>query len=279
MTRMIETPAELAGPRPAIAAGDVLAEHLARVPVHRALIRALEHQLFSQETLVAPVLDIGCGDGHFARAAFAAGIDVGIDVSREIVAEGKANGPYRSAQIASGTRLPFADGCFRTVVSNCVIEHVPDIESLVTEVARVLAAGGSFIFSVPNDRFTQMLFTVQTLNRVGLSGAAARYGRWWNRNAEHHNLESSEVWRDRLDRNGLTVGRLAEYMSPQATRLFELSHYYAIPSIVWHKLVGRWSLSPGRARKTLAFHRLLPLVQNDARRGVGSCTFYVATKR
>ena len=91
---------------------DVLSQHLSRVPVHRALIRALEHRLFAQETLVHPVLDIGCGDGHYAAAAFPGGIDVGIDVTEEIVAEARRNGPYGRVEIASGTALPYADASF-----------------------------------------------------------------------------------------------------------------------------------------------------------------------
>ena len=97
--------------------------------MHRALIRALEHRLFAAETLAHPVLDIGCGDGHFAAATFPGGIDVGIDITEEIVAEARKYGPYQRAEVADGTKLPYADGAFRTVVSNCVIEHIPDIEA------------------------------------------------------------------------------------------------------------------------------------------------------
>ncbi len=162
---------------------DYFARHLARVPAFRALIRGLENQLFSQEALQGPVLDVGCGDGHFAAVAFPDGLDAGIDLTWDIVAEGRANGRYGHVEVADGTRLPYPSAAFRTVVSNCVIEHVPDIEGLVGEVARVLAPGGRFLFSVPNDSFTGALFTASCLERLGLHRQAEMFGRWWNRRA------------------------------------------------------------------------------------------------
>jgi SAM-dependent methyltransferase len=256
---------------------DVLSQHLSRVPVHRALIRALEHRLFAQESLVHPVLDIGCGDGHYAAAAFPGGIDVGIDVTEEIVAEARQNGPYGRVEVASGTALPYADATFQTVISNCVIEHIPDIEALVREVSRVLAPGGRFIFSVPDDRFTEMLFTVRTLKRLGLTGLAERYGRWWNGNAAHFHLDSPQMWSERLARYGLSIDRQTYYMSLDATRVFELSHYYAIPSIIWHKFTGRWTLRPDTVRSSLAYRWLEPYAA-ESWPDVGSCAFFVAHK-
>ena len=256
---------------------DVLSQHLSRVPVHRALIRALEHRLFAQETLVHPVLDIGCGDGHYAAAAFSGGIDVGIDVTWEIATEARRNGPYERVDVASGTALPYADASFYTVVSNCVIEHIPDIESLVQEVSRVLAPGGRFIFSVPDDYFTDMLFIVLTLKRLKLPGLAERYGRWWNTHAAHYHLDSLQIWAERLARHGLVIDRQTYYMSPAATRVFELSHYYAIPSMFWHKFTGHWTLRPGAVRSSLAYRWLKPYA-DEPRPNVGSCAFFVAHK-
>src|SRR5262245_39422256 len=48
-----------------------------------------------------------------------------------------------------GERLPFADAVFDTVVCCQVLEHVFDERLVVSEVARVLKPGGTFILSVP----------------------------------------------------------------------------------------------------------------------------------
>ena len=50
------------------------------------------------------------------------------------------------------TRLTFPDECFDVVVSQDVMEHVPDPFAAFSEIARVLRAGGSHIFTVPQDR-------------------------------------------------------------------------------------------------------------------------------
>ena len=113
------------------------------------------------------------------------------------------------------------------------------------EASRVLAPGGRFIFSVPNERFTDTLFTVGWLKRIGLARLAERFGRWWNANAAHYNLDSPEVWRARLARYGLTIEWQTPYMSAAAMRTMELTHYYGVPSIAWRKLTGRWTLRPG----------------------------------
>ena len=57
----------------------------------------------------------------------------------------------------------------------------------------------------------------------------------------------------------------------------ELSHYYAVPSIAWHKLSGRWSLRPDHVRSSLAYRWLKPYAERGVP-DVGSCTFYVTHK-
>jgi SAM-dependent methyltransferase len=237
----------------------------------------LESRLFAAQPLKHPVLDIGCGDGHFAAVTFPDGIEDGLDVTEAIVGEARRYGPYRLVAVADGTGLPYGDGCFQTVVSNCVIEHIPDVEAVVREVARVLASRGRFVFSVPSEYFTHMLFTVRMLRRLGLEGAASVYGRWWNKHAVHYHLEDPSFWHERLARHGLVVERQVYYMSVEATKVFELSHYYAIPSAVWHAFTGRWSLRPNKVRDSLAYRWLQPFASENWP-SAGACSFFVARK-
>ncbi len=69
--------------------------------------------------------------------------------------------------VADIVKLPFADGTIDGVISECVLEHVPDPISVVSEMHRVLKKGGTayvivpFVFSFhssPNDytRWTKM---------------------------------------------------------------------------------------------------------------------------
>jgi len=49
------------------------------LPYFRALLRAVESRFYQDFQLQAPILDLGCGDGHFASITFDRKIDVGLD--------------------------------------------------------------------------------------------------------------------------------------------------------------------------------------------------------
>ena len=98
------------------------------------------------------VLDAGCGGGLVARELAAAGAGV-VGVDRSLgslgVARRAVGAPFRPAQ-GRLERLPFASGSFDAVVAADVLEHLPDLPAAVTELARVLAPGGSFLFDTIN---------------------------------------------------------------------------------------------------------------------------------
>jgi len=58
----------------------LLYRFLKKTPAALAFIRAIEAKCFGEKTLVPPVLDIGCGDGLFARIAFPRQIDAAVDL-------------------------------------------------------------------------------------------------------------------------------------------------------------------------------------------------------
>ncbi|MGH9368250.1 MAG: hypothetical protein ACRD3M_11315, partial [Thermoanaerobaculia bacterium] len=57
----------------------ILRAHLREMPFHRVIMRSIEARILSQVELPRPVLDVGCGDGHFASVLFSEGTDVGLD--------------------------------------------------------------------------------------------------------------------------------------------------------------------------------------------------------
>src|SRR5688500_2597530 len=91
--------------------------HLATLPVHRAMIRVVEALLVGAEPLPRPLLDVGCGDGHFAAACLprdptGAAVDVGIDPDPASAAAAARTGAYRQVLVGSAARLPFPAGAF-----------------------------------------------------------------------------------------------------------------------------------------------------------------------
>ncbi len=122
------------------------------------------------------VLDAGCGGGLVAKGLAEAGaIVVGLDqsprslqVARRAVRAAVDPAPSGAGGGAAGggggvvaggrfhasagrlERLPYADGAFDAVIAADVLEHVPDLPTVVRELARVLAPGGSLAFDTIN---------------------------------------------------------------------------------------------------------------------------------
>ncbi len=81
-------------------------------------------------------LNIGCG--HDIRPGW-----VNIDLSKE-------NEPRVDVVVKLGQeRLPYADGTVDEVLASHILEHIPNWEDVVLDVARVLKPGGIFEVRVP----------------------------------------------------------------------------------------------------------------------------------
>ena len=90
------------------------------------------------------VLDLGCGVGHSFHL-LAPRETVGVDLDAQALA-----GQDRETVVADMRALPFADGGFASVLSVQSLEHVPDPERVLAEVARVLEPDGVAVFVTPN---------------------------------------------------------------------------------------------------------------------------------
>ena len=90
------------------------------------------------------MLDLGCGVGH-SYHLLAPRETVGVDIDAGALA-----GQDRETVVADMRELPFADGSFASVLSVQSLEHVPDPERVLAEVARVLEPGGVAVFVTPN---------------------------------------------------------------------------------------------------------------------------------
>jgi SAM-dependent methyltransferase len=108
------------------------------------------------------VLDMGCGAGRHAFEMYRRGGDVvafdqdGDELAGvlEIFAAMKQAGEVpdgAEADIKQGDalQLPFVDAEFDRVVAAEVLEHIPDDEAAIAEVARVLRPGGTMAVTVP----------------------------------------------------------------------------------------------------------------------------------
>jgi len=265
---------------------DFLWPHLKELPAFRGLLRAVEARLYQGLLpLDGPVLDVGCGDGHFASAAFPRPLTAGIDPAAAVLREARGRGAHCLVVQAVGDALPYADGTFATVVSNSVLEHIPDVDSVLAEVSRVLhdpepttgRPGGRFLFCVPGEHFAELLFFPQLFRRLRLDGLARAYERYFNRISRHHHCDGPAVWQGRLEGVGLRLVDSFDYFSARAHHALDLGHYLGLPSLVAKKLFGRWILVPQRWNLALTERWLRPPYE-EPRPEVGTYLFFVAEK-
>jgi len=110
----------------------------------------------------ARALDLGCGQGRHVHALYygARMHVVGVDLSFDDVVkarEGFEHAPDMNAppergfslSVGNALKLPFADNSFDLIVCSEVLEHIPDYESVLAEIDRVLKPGGQLAVSVP----------------------------------------------------------------------------------------------------------------------------------
>lgn len=257
---------------------DFLWRHLKDLPAFRALLRAVEARFYQDLLpLDEPVLDVGCGDGHFASIAFPRPLAAGIDPAIGSLREARGRDAYCALSQSLGSALPFANGYFATVISNSVLEHIPEVDAVLAEIGRVLRGGGRFIFCVPADTFTELLLFAQLFRRLRLEGLSRAYERYFNRISRHHHCDGPAVWQGRLAKAGLQLNDSFYYFSEQALHALDLGHYLGVPSLIAKKLTGRWILSPTRWSLALTERWLRPLYEEPLPE-VGAYLFLVANK-
>jgi SAM-dependent methyltransferase len=256
---------------------DLLWLHLKDLPAFRALLRATEACFYMSLPFPEPVLDLGCGDGHFGAVALPRPPDVGLDPDARPLREAQRRGAYRLLLRADGGRLPFPDARFGTVVSNCVLEHIPDVDRVVREVARVLRPGGRFYFSVPGPDFLALLSVGRALDRLGLRPLGDLYRQFFHRISRHYHYDGVEGWRARLERSGLHLLEARPYLSPRVLAAVEWGHYFGLPSLVAKKLTGRWVVWPSRFNIWLTERIVRPFYQETSS-GRNGCLFITACR-
>jgi SAM-dependent methyltransferase len=93
-------------------------------------------------------LDAACGTGRYAAALSARGHRVlGVDSSPEMLDHARLRVPNARFEVGDLHRLPVADGVMDLVVCGLALVHVPDLDPVLAEFARVLRPGGHLVIA------------------------------------------------------------------------------------------------------------------------------------
>lgn len=125
---------------------DEYAEHLGRMDVVAAPDRELV--LAWAQTLTGPVLDVGCGPGHWTGFLHEHGTDVtGIDPTPKFIVHARATHPGIPFHEGQAEHLDVPDGSLGGVLAWYSLIHStqPQVRAALMEFARVLRPGGKLI--------------------------------------------------------------------------------------------------------------------------------------
>lgn len=146
----------------AVPTGNTFDKYGSTNPVVRRLMGGFHSALEELWEKAAPesILDIGCGEGVLTcewAERLGGGRIVGIDLDDpKLRAEwAKRERPNLEYRVEEATNLSFADGEFDLVTAIEVLEHVPDPERTVSEMARV--ASRHVLVSVPREPVWRMV--------------------------------------------------------------------------------------------------------------------------
>lgn len=185
------------------------------------------------------VLDLGCGEGrHAIHLMITDPVEVyGVDLCHKDVCTAKEKSqPFACSSetrgklllsVGNGLQLPFANNAFDVVICSEVLEHIPDFESVLAEIDRVLKPGGIFAATVP-----------------------AYFPEWvcWKLSDEYHQVEGGHIriFRER---------QLRRSIEQLGHRFFSRHKSHALHAPYWWLKCLLWGRDDSAAVR--AYHRFL----------------------
>ncbi|OGB20921.1 MAG: hypothetical protein A3I66_20195 [Burkholderiales bacterium RIFCSPLOWO2_02_FULL_57_36] len=229
---------------------EVVNSYVGLAPLALVFERVMECRILSRQQFEHPVLDIGCGEGLFAKVLFDGKIDTGIDPNPKELKRARVLDGYAELIECKGDRIPKPDGFYRTIFSNSVIEHIPEITPVLREAHRLLGSGGRMYLTVPSDRFDQYTWISQALAGLRLRGLQRRFRSFFNRFWVHYHYYTPERWAALAKEAGFDVVEVYSYAPKRVCLLNNMLVPFSVPALITKKLLNRWTLFP-RMRRIL----------------------------
>ena len=195
--------------------------------------------------LAEPILDVGCGDGLFARLAYPGRQTWGIDINPSEVQRAQTTQTYSTLICGNICAVDLPRQFFSSAIANCSLEHVPDLRAALVNIRGTLKPGSRFVLIVPTPNWTSQLATVELLERLGLHGLARAYGDGLDKVFSHIHLHDEEAWVKLLAEAGFDEVESRPIVDRGTSWAFDLMLYPSLLAYFTKKLTGRWVLFPG----------------------------------
>jgi SAM-dependent methyltransferase len=216
-----------------------------------------------RHTCPGPILDVGCGDGLFARMAFETEEVWGIDIDAKEGRWAAASKAYSQVILGDVTRARLPEVFFATCVANCSLEHVPRIDLALENIARSLKPGGKAYLFVPAKDWARKLVSYRILEGVGQRDLAEFLRSSIDSFFKHHHLYDEAGWRDIVTSSGMDVEAVEPVCSTASTVAFEALLLPSLAGFLNKHLTTRWTNFP-RFRRSLAgtVHAVVERIMN-----------------
>jgi SAM-dependent methyltransferase len=153
------------------------------------------------------LLDVACGAGALLQRGGQEVNGWGVDLSERAIRLARRVASHANLSVGDMQRMPYGDGCFDYVTNIGGLEHVPDMQQALREMARVCADDGKLCIVVPNSEF----FWYRVLRMEGTRQAVM----------EEHLMALTE-WQDLVRDTGLCVIRIEADPGPDIRTGFGL---------------------------------------------------------
>ena len=155
------------------------------------------------------LLDYGCGDGTFlallAESGAAPALAVGVELDARQVDDCRrrfGHLPHARFDLIERLASPEHERAYDAVVCMEVLEHVVDVDAVISQLSRVLVDGGTLVVSVPVETGLPLLLK-QTVRRVAA----------WRRIGDYHEGHMTYTWRELFD--GVFAGDRQHIVRPR----------------------------------------------------------------
>ncbi len=139
------------------------------------------------------LLEMGCGLGHLLGLLQDNFDAVGIDLIDYSIEQTRINAPRAAAYQKDVAEVSnFESESFSAVVALHLVEHLPDPQTTIDEVYRVLVPGGLFLFATPQPNYSLRRFKDHTTDAIG-------------KDLTHINVHPPGQWRTWAEDAGFTV--------------------------------------------------------------------------
>ena len=223
---------------------NILLRYMSLAPIALAFERYLECQIYLNQKLEHPILDLGCGEGLFAHILFDDKIDTGIDPNPHELERAHQLDAYNELINCYGNAIPKPDGSYQTIFSNSVLEHITDLEPVLDEVHRLLANGGRFYFTVPSQYFEQYSIISRFLRLLGLIKLAERYQVFYNSFWKQKNCFTLKNWQNLIQKHRFDIIEAYSYNPARICSLNDALVLLSIPAYFIKMISNRWVLFP-----------------------------------